>query len=45
MIQHEISTGTRLLTHAANRLIAEDQEIACVSACATGGHVSIFNNF
>eukprot|EP00912_Choanoflagellata_sp_UC4_P002233 UC4_evm1s1413 len=31
------ATGTRLLTMAANRLIAEDGQLALIGACAAGG--------
>ncbi|CAG0881766.1 unnamed protein product [Cyprideis torosa] len=31
------ATGVRLVTHAANRMIKEDQQLACVAACAAGG--------
>ena len=33
------ATGVRLVTTAANRLIAEDKERALVTACAAGGLV------
>lgn len=32
------ATGGRLLTTAANRLIAEDKQFAVLAACAAGGH-------
>lgn len=31
------ATGVRLLMHAANRLIAEDKQLACIMGCAMGG--------
>ena len=34
------ATGVRLTTMAANRLIAEDGQLAVIAACAAGGHVS-----
>ena len=41
------ATGVRLVTTAANRLIAEDGQLALVAACAAGGQVRflpIINN-
>ncbi len=32
------ATGARLLTTAANRLVAENQQFAVLAACAAGGH-------
>jgi len=31
------ATGVRLTAHAANRLIKEDGQYACIAACAAGG--------
>ncbi|XP_042230114.1 trifunctional enzyme subunit beta, mitochondrial-like [Homarus americanus] len=31
------ATGVRLMMHSANRLIKEDGQYACISACAAGG--------
>ena len=33
--------GVRLAIHAANRLIHEDGQYACIAACAAGGQVNI----
>ena len=32
------ATGARLVTTAANRLIAENQQFALLASCAAGGH-------
>ena len=34
-----IFKGVRLAIHAANRLIREDGQYACIAACAAGGQV------
>jgi len=31
------ATGVRLIAHSANRLIHENQQFACIAACAAGG--------
>ena len=37
------ATGVRLAIHAANRMIKEDGQYACIAACAAGGQVSIIS--
>ena len=32
------ATGVRLITTAANRMIAENQQFGLIAACAAGGH-------
>lgn len=34
------ATGIRLTTHAANRMIKEDQQFSVIAACAAGGQVT-----
>lgn len=35
--------GVRLLMHAAHRLVKEDGQFACITACAAGGQVRTFD--
>ena len=36
---NHMALGVRLAIHAANRLIKEDGQYACIAACAAGGQV------
>lgn len=38
-----MNIGVRLAIHAANRLIKEDGQYACIAACAAGGQVPNYN--